>query len=170
MSMKPNLLIIGFGMYGSVVKEIAEATKRFGEIAFLDDTVKSEQVVGNFSDYKKFFKDYNFAIPALGNPNIRREWTEKLESAGYQIPVLLHPNAYVSPSAQIAKGTVIEPMAVVHANTTINKGCIISVGAVINHNCMVGSFCHVNCNAILGAATVLDDGIKVGCGEVIGQR
>lgn len=168
--MKDNLLIIGFGMYGSVVKEIAEALNIFEKISFLDDNVESEHKLGNFADYEKFSAEYSYAIPALGNAKLRCEWIEKLENAGYKIPVLVHPKAYVSPSAQVMKGTVVEPMSVVHANTIINTGCIISAGAVVNHNCSVGSFCHVNCNATLGAGTVLEDGTKITCGETVGLK
>lgn len=165
--MKDNLLVIGFGTYASVVKEIAEAMNRFGKVSFLDDGIKTGQVIGKFSDYEKFSKEYNYAICALGNTDLRREWTHKLENAGYKVPVLVHPKSYVSPSAQMMNGTIIEPMAVVHSNTIINTGCIISAGAVVNHNCTVGSFCYVNCNAILGTGTVLKDGTKVNYGEVI---
>ena len=168
--MKDNLLIIGFGMYGSVVKEIAEALNFFEKISFLDDNVESEYKVGNFADYEKLSAKYNYAIPALGNAKLRSEWLENLKKAGYKIPVLIHPKAYVSPSAQIMNGTIVEPMAVIHCNTIINTGCIISAGAVINHNCTVGSFCHVNCNATLGAGTVLEQWTKIPCGEITGLK
>lgn len=49
---------------------------------------------------------------------------DQAENLGFHIPVLIHPTAYISPSAVIEAGTVVEPKAIVNANTVVQKGCI----------------------------------------------
>ena len=45
--MNKKLLILGAGMFGAVVKEIAEETKAFEQIDFLDDTFGSNNLERN---------------------------------------------------------------------------------------------------------------------------
>ena len=52
---------------------------------FLDDAVKDKDVVGKCCDYKNFLEEYDTAVAALGDNNMRLYWTEKLMEAGYQV-------------------------------------------------------------------------------------
>ena len=146
-----NLLILGAGEYGRLVKELAQDA--YSTIAFLDDA--SDLAIGPLSAYRDFKDRYPNAFVAIGNNEIRMEWIEKLESAGFNLPSIISARAYVSPSALIGPGCCIEPMAVVHTAATVCKGSLICAGAVINHNAFVEAGCHINCNAVVGAHTVV---------------
>ena len=50
-----KLLILGAGRYARVVREIAEESNRFAEIAFLDDY--KPNVIGKLSDAENLFED-----------------------------------------------------------------------------------------------------------------
>lgn len=171
--MNQNVLILGAGQYGTVAKEIAESMGCFARIAFLDDSFgvtnpnTQEAPIGCFRDYERFSGEYSHAIVAIGHCALRREWTERLEAARFHIPVLISPKAYVSPSAQIQKGSIIEPLAGVHANAVIGAGSIISMGAIVNHNSTVGDYCHVDCGAIIMRGAVVASGQKVFAGETV---
>ena len=54
--MKRNLLIIGAGQYGNVVKEIAKETGNFGKIDFIDDA--SEKVIGTISEKNTIVRSF----------------------------------------------------------------------------------------------------------------
>lgn len=149
--MNKNLLVLGAGQYGIVAKEIAEAMNVFEKIDFLDDT--SELAIGKLNDYEPLAANYSYAVVAIGDAELRLKWIQKLEEACFTIAILVHPKAYVSPSAQLMKGTIVEPMAVVQSNSTVAIGCIISSGAVVNHNCFVGDGCHVDCGAVVEAGS-----------------
>lgn len=168
-----DLLILGAGGHGRVVKEVAEATGKYERIVFLDDSydganpaMANATVVGKLSDYEKYIDAFSHAFVAIGNPTIRNLWQVRLVTAGYQIPILIHPDAYVSPSATADIGTVIMPKAVVQSNTRLGKGCIISTGAIVDHDAVVNDYCHVNAGAIVAAGTVADFGTKIDYGEV----
>lgn len=159
--MNQRLLILGAGRCGQMAKEVAEAMECFPQIDFLDD--QASGAVGKLLDYERFSTEYAYANPAMEIGIQRLKWIRKLEESCYKIPVLLHPRAYVSPSAQLMKGTIVEPMAVVQTNTTVAIGCLLSAGAVVEQNCFIGDGCHIGCNASVPAGTILPAQTKVIC-------
>ena len=159
-----NLLILGAGQFGLMVEEIAESMECFDKIDFLDDN--NEIAIGKLTDYEKFFVEYRYAVVAIGNPDIRLSYIEKLTEAGFVVAVIASPDAYIAPSAQIAKGSIIEPMAVIQANSVVATGSIISSGAVVRHNAVVGEVCHIDCNAVVMSVSIVEAKTKVGACSV----
>ena len=157
MKMK-NLLILGAGQYGCVVRETAEAMGCFEKIAFLDDN--SPLAMGKLAAYEGFAREYGCAFVAMGNPALRIQWLEKLELAGYELPVLIHPRAYVSPSAILGKAVIVEPMAVVNAQAVVETGGLLCAGCVVNHNAHVMPVCQIDCNAVVAANATVPEGTK----------
>lgn len=162
--MNKNLLILGAGQFGLMVKELAESMNCFDKIDFLDDN--SEIAVGKLNDYEKLVCDYHYAVVAIGNPDIRLSWIHKLEESCFYIAIIVSPMAYIAPSAQLMKGSIIEPMAVVQANSTVAIGSIISSGAVVRHNAFVGDGCHIDCNAVVMSGSIVLAKTKVEVGSV----
>ena len=160
-----KLLIIGAGQYGAVAKEIAESLHQFEEISFLDDN--HPKAIGHFNDYPKFIHEFDCAFVAIGNNELRLRLIDKLTECGYEVPALIHEKAYVSPSAKIGKGTIIEPMVVLHTEAEIGIGCIISAGTICNHNCRIGNGCHLNCGTIVASSVVVQSQTKTQYGSRI---
>ena len=173
--MNNKLLILGAGMFGTVVKEIAEETGAFERIAFLDDTFGSgdpecnclENSIGKLEDYQKFFSVYKYAIVSIGDPHIRKKWTKKLIEVGYNIPNIASPLAYVSPSAQIGTGVVIAPMAVINPNSCVGDGSFITAGAIVDHNSIVHDYCNIQCGSVVMPGAVVTEYTKTQPNEVI---
>ncbi len=163
-----NLLILGFGQYGTVAKETAEAMGCFDAISFLDD--QNQNAMGVLNDFEKFAAEYSHAFVAMGNCVIRHKWLKRLKDAGFVLPVLIHPQATVMPSATIAGGSIIEAQAMVHSNTQLAEGSIISAGAVVNHNAVLGTCCHIDCNAVVPAGQTVPAQTKVFCGTVFQRK
>ena len=163
-----DLLILGAGGHGEVVKEIAIATKQYSKIAFLDDCFddSNSKVIGKLADYERLKREYTNAFVAIGNPVVREQWQSNLINVGYSIPILIHPNAHISPSAHLDKGTVVMPKAVVQTNAKMGKGCIVCAGAIVDHNAEVGDYCHINVGAVVAANSKVPSGIKVDYNEV----
>ena len=94
------------------------------------------------------------------------KWVEKLIEAGFQLPVLIHPTAYVSPLAKIEIGSIVCAKAVINTNAIIKKGCIISIGALVDHDSFIGEGSHINTGAIVKAGCKVDRLKKVDAGMV----
>lgn len=123
-----NLLILGAGGHGRVVREVAEATRQYENIAFLDDNTGQSDVLGKLSDYDKFTGQFDYAFVAIGNAVARKKYQELLMDR-YEIATLIHPAAHISPSVSVGRGTVVMAGAVIQTKSTIGVGCIISAGA-----------------------------------------
>lgn len=144
-----NLLILGAGGQGKVVKELAQNIGVFRKIAFLDDNLDNHNAIGKCNDCAKFVEEYPIAIPSIGNQNMRMKWIDMLVREGFIIPTLVHRTAIVSPSAEIGYGTVVEAKVTIGANSNIGYGCIISSGATIDRNINIPDGTHIACGMIV---------------------
>ena len=173
--MNKNLLIVGAGIYGVVASEIAAEMGCFDEISFVDDAFQTapngSPIVGKVSDIDRLGCQYNSIIVAVGNPEVRLSLLRRIEEeTTFSIATLVSPRAYVAPSAQIMKGSIVEPMAVIHTGSVIAVSCIISAGAVVNHASMCCDGVHVDCNATVAGMTLVPAGTKVKSGEVYDRK
>lgn len=164
--MNKNLLIVGAGIYSMVARDIAREMNCFEKIDFVDDekeqTPDGNKVLGKISDLEKLSVEYSNIIIAIGNPKVRMSLIKGIEEEmPYRIVVLASPRAYIAPSVQIGKGSIIEPMAVIHAGSALQEGCFISAGAVVNHGSMCASGVHVDCNAVVAGGTLVPACTKV---------
>lgn len=162
--MRKNILILGAGQYGRVVWEIVSAMARYNNVKYLDDN--NPEAIGKFSDYEKFIGEYECAITAIGDNSLRLEMNEKLMKAGYSVPVLKHPMSYVSPSAVIDWGTIIEPFVTVHNDVIIGKGCILSAGAIVNHSSELKDGVHLDCGSVVAGSQIVPEKTKLMFNEV----
>ena len=162
-----KLIILGAGGHGKVVADIASQTGKYSDIFFLDDNSKDEKVIGKCNEYLSF-KDSNVEMyPAFGSNLGRIEWEEKIEKAGIKLAKIIHPLAYISPTAEISDGCVIMPYAIINTNTKVKKACIINIGAILDHDCILEEGCHLAPGAIVKGENHLPKGMKVDSGEVI---
>ena len=179
-----NLLILGAGQYGVMAAEIADAMGVFGRIAFLDDSYKASaasqqechpeqregssqiSLIGSFADLPEFAGEFRYGFVAIGNPTLRRKLTEQLQYNCITSAILVHPKAYVSPSAQLQKGCCIEPNATVQSGAVVATSSFIASGAVVRHDAFVGEFCHVDCNAVVESLAVVPAETHIACGSV----
>ena len=163
-NMSKKLLILGAGGHGRVVREVAMSivenyTPKYNTIDFLDDA--AENAIGKIDSLQDYIGIYDEVFCGIGNNSLRAQLIAEIERLGFEIPVLLHPTAYISPSALIGKGTIVEPGAIINANSIVGKGSIISVGAIVDHDVTVGKYTHINAGAICRAGSRIEDNKKI---------
>ncbi len=173
--MNNNLLILGAGMFGTVVKEIAEEMGAFGKIDFLDDTFGSgefegnfhEQSIGKLEDYEKFIMDYKYAIVAIGDPDVRMEWTKKLMYVNYNVPGIVSKRAYLSNTAQLGRGVVVAPLAAVNPRAHVGEGTFVMANSVIDHHSFVADYCNIQCGTVVMPSAAVPSFTKTEPNEVV---
>ena len=161
-----SLLILGAGGFGHMIQETARLLG-YEKAVFIDDAVKGPDVVGKCCDYESFLQQYDTAVAALGDNNMRLHWTEKLMEAGYHVPAIIHPSAVVSPSASIGNGSFIMQRAVVNTHTIVEHGVLINSGAVVDHDSHIGCGAHIGLGSVVKANCSIAPKVKVEAGEVI---
>ena len=165
-----NLLILGAGGQGHVVKEAAESLNIFEKISFLDDDPDNRLAVGPCNDYLKYIDEYPAAFVSFGKNDLRLQWVERLEKAGFILPRIVHRDASVSPSAIIGSASIVEAKANVSANVSVGKGCIVSSGAIIDHDAILSDCCHIDCGAMVKSKYTVDPLAKIASGVIAGAE
>jgi sugar O-acyltransferase (sialic acid O-acetyltransferase NeuD family) len=93
-----------------------------------------------------------------------------MRSTGLLIPVLVHPSAVVSPSAQLGAGTQILALANIGAESRLGEACIINHRASVDHECVLGNGVHLAPGATLCGCINIGDNVFIGASAVILPR
>ena len=177
---KTRLLIIGAGGHGASVAEAAELSGFFDVVGFLDDALPVGQTVLNWAvlgaigglSKEGRLDSYRAAcdqgIVAVGNNTVREKITQQLVDAGFDIATVIHPRAFVSPSAVVGSGSTVMAGAIVGTETRLGLGSIVNSGAVVDHHARVEDFGHLGVNASMTGGTLLRRGAWMQAGSALG--
>lgn len=103
-------------------------------------------------------------IISIGDNRIRQKIANQLSC---NFSTAIHPTATISPSAQIAEGSVVMQGAIIQAEAQIGKHCIINTGATVDHECVVEDYVHISPNATLCGNVHVGEGTQVGAGAIV---
>jgi acetyltransferase EpsM len=115
------------------------------------------------------------AVGGIGDARGRVLVFRRLVEAGFACPAVIHPMAFVEPSARLSAGVQIMPHAYVGSEADIGFGVIINTAAVISHDCQLGAYANVSPGALLaggvtiGQAALVGMGVTVNLGVTIGD-
>lgn len=179
MTQKTRLLILGAGGHGCSVAEAASLSGQFEVVGFLDDAlpaghiVMGHPVLGPLASWGTHVDTAQQAIVAIGNNTLRAALVEQLAQGGMVLATVVHPKAFVSPSATVGQGSAIMAGAMVGTEAQLGKGAIVNTGAVIDHHAVVEDFGHLGVGVVmaggtrLGRAAWLQAGCAAGYGVAI---
>lgn len=163
-----RLVILGAGGHGKTVADIAKQIGKYNEILFLDDN--AESVAGKCSEYLEFTDESTEIYPAFGNNKTRLEWEKNFQLKGVSLAKIIHPLAYVSPTATVESGCIVLPYAIINTGAKVKKACIIDCGAIVDHGCIIEEGVHLSPGAIVKAENRIASCTKIESGEVISIR
>ena len=124
---EPYYRILGF-----IGKEEEAATEWSGMPLLGDDAWAIENLERNV-----------LFAPAVGNPHLRQQLSEKYLQAGFRPATLVHPSVHMSEEVRLG------------------QGCVLAAGAVLTTNIELGDFVTVNLNATVGHDSILEDFVTV---------
>ena len=132
------------------------------------DVVNGMEIKGSFDDlFSQDIKGKQFLL-TMGDVQIRKELTDRIENAGGILPTLIHPMTSVSPNAQIDKsGVLIRPMTVIQTDAQIGKGVVLRDMALVCHNAVVGEYTFVGPKALVGAFVDVQGVAFIGQGSIL---
>ena len=156
-----GLIILGAGGYGRTVKDAAE------QLGYSTIVLDDADSVHPLSSFQSYIDENTYFIPAFGNNAFRLEWCDRITQAGGKLATLIHPTAYVSPTATINPGTVILPHAIINTDVVVGKGCIINLGAIVDHGCIIEEGVHICLGAIVKGENRIEKCSKIEAGEVV---
>lgn len=100
----------------------------------------------------------------------RRAIGEFLAAAGLDLPVLVHPRAFVCGGVTLGPGSQVLAMATLAAGVRVGAGCIVNHGAKVDHECRLGDGTHVAPGATLCGLVETGEDVFVGAGAVVMPR
>lgn len=169
--MKKIILIGGGGHCKSAIDVIEQEGKyKIAGIVdkknLLGSKVLGYPVIGTDIDINRLAKNYQNALITLGfikNPTLRIKLFNLAKKAGFKLPSIVSPRAYISRHSKIGVGTILMHNVIVNANSVIGDNCIINSKALIEHDCLISSHSHISTNV------VINGGVKVGAKCFIGS-
>jgi sugar O-acyltransferase (sialic acid O-acetyltransferase NeuD family) len=170
-----EIILIGGGGHCKSVIDVIEQEGRFEIAGVLDKSemlgknILGYPLIGIDSDLEKLAKKYSFAFVTVGqikSPKSRIMLFDLAKNAGFSLPKIISPRAYVSKHAVIGEGTVVMHDSLINAGTSIGDNCIINSKALIEHDCKVSNHCHISTNAIINGGVKVEEGCFIGSGVV----
>jgi UDP-perosamine 4-acetyltransferase len=165
---------MGVAIIVSADKEIIELARECGNI----------ELIG-ILDPKKHPK--TLGLPVLGDDNIWSELKQKhhdlkailaVDPTGvkarlathYGIPhlaALISSDAYISPSASIGAGSLIQRGVKIMTEANLGTACKVNVNAVVHHDVSVGDYCTIAPGSQLLGAVKVEDRVFIGAGSIV---
>ena len=166
-----RIVILGAGGHGAVVRECLQAAGVHEVVGFLDDDVAIHGreviglgVLGAIAGLERLPVGVEGVALGVGANQTRLRLLALARDRGLTLPTIIHPRAWVSPSATCGAGTVVNAGAVVNARARLGAGCIVNTGASVDHDGVVGDGVH------LAPGARLAGGVEVGSGSFIGMN
>ena len=181
-----KVIIVGAGAHAAELNDYIHHDIRYR------NNSNSIEVTGFIDDDQEIYNNYQFEAPFLGSIldhhplqdvyyligiaklESRKNIVFSLQAKGAKFISFVHPDAYISRSASIGKGTVIAPNVNLGPNTSIGKFSLINSRCSIGHDTELGAFNLISPNVSLSGHTNVGDenlfginsatipGIKVG--------
>ena len=174
-----KIVLVGAGGHCKVIIDIIKSASKYDIIGVTDKAYGDEKfvldipIIGDDSILEELYnsgvKNAFVCVGALQNIEVRDKIYNNLLAIGFNIPVLIHKEAIVSPYATIAKGTCIMPGAIINPGTFIEENCIINTGVVIEHDCNLQRNTHISPRACLAGGVGVGSNTHIGMGSSIIQ-
>lgn len=169
-----RVIVIGAGGHGRSVAEAILLLGRDDLVGFVDDgadplaKVWGYPVLGTTASLAAHRLSADVVVVAIGNNAVREELHARVREAGFELFSVIHPMAFVSPSAVLDEGCAVMAGAVVGTEAQLGAGVIVNCGATIDHHCRVESFGHLGVNACMAGGSVLGHGAWMQAGSALG--
>lgn len=148
-----NLLIIGASGFGRDIYDLAKESIGYGTEfcikGFLDfniDALKDypfyPQVISSEDEYEIQLDDV--FVCALGDVNLKKKVTEKMLNRGAYFYTLISKYAFISPTAKIGVGCVIDNSVRIASGVNIGNFVLIQGMASIGHDVNIGSYTRID--------------------------
>ena len=179
------LVIVGAGGLGREVLQYARDAAAAGQgpdvKGFLDDNQGAldrfqlgVDVLGPIDDSELLSGD---VVIAVGDPLMRHRLRQAVTDAGGTLTSVIHPAAWIAPSATLGDGCIVAPGAFIGVDAQIGRNVVVNALVSVGHDCTVGDDSslsphaalsgnsHVGEAVLLGTHATLMPGIAVGEGS-----
>lgn len=167
--LKEGILVLGAGGHGKSVVGVLLASGSPVAGVLVDSPEKWGQeiqgvlILGPISALIRY-PDCS-AVIALGENAARRSVAERFPNARWAS--VLHPQAYINPTARIGLGTVVFPGAIIGADVILGNHVIVSGNTTVGHDAVIDDYAHVAPGVQIGGEARVGRAAMLGIGSVV---
>ena len=173
-----DIILVGGGGHCRSVIDVIELENKYQIAGIVDKedrlglSILGYEVIGSDDDLQKLTSEYRYAVITIGqleSAGLRIKLFEAVKNAGFIMPPIISPLAYISKYAVIGEGTVVMHGSIVNTNAQVGENCIINTRAIVEHDCKVGDNCHISTGAILNGDVHVGNNCFIGSNAVTRQ-
>jgi len=170
-----EIVLIGGGGHCKSVIDVIEQEGKFQIVGIIDKAelfgtdVLGYPVIGSDLDLESLAIKHTYVLVTIGqikSPALRIKLFDLAIKAGFILPSIVSPRAYVSKHAIIGNGTIVMHDALINANVTVGSNCIINSKSLIEHDSKISDHCHISTSATINGGVVIESSCFIGSGSV----
>ncbi len=174
---KGKIIILGGGGHAKALIDLIQLAGEYEIAGILDHKlepgaeISGIPVLGN-DDMLTGISAKNIRNACIGVGSIkdtlkRKALFEKVKEAGFFVPPLIHPGAFVSKNSKISEGVQLMTITVVQTDSFIGENTLINTGAIIEHDCTIGRHVHVCPAAVVSGECNVEEDSFIGTGATV---
>lgn len=105
--------------------------------------------------------------PAVFGIGANRDRHRLAGSLPFAWAAVVHPTAWVHPSARLGAGAFVAAGAVIQPDAVVGAHAIVNTGASVDHDSVIGDYAHVAPGASLAGGVTVGQGALVGIGACV---
>lgn len=140
-----------------------ERSKDFADFEWLGDD-------GNIGEFDPTEIEVVNALGSTKTLALRRKLYDQATSSGFTVASVIHPRAFIDPTATLGAGVQVLVGAIVNAGTRVGSNSIVNSGAIVEHDTVVGDHSHIAPGAVLGGSVIVGTECHVGLGSRVIQE
>lgn len=172
-----KLVIYGGGGLSKMIIESVRVLGVYEIVGVVDDSMaKGTDVIGSPvlggaeilpELYQQGIRTAVNSVGGIGDYKVRLKVFHTLADAGFICPPIVHPTAHVDPSARLQAGVLVLAQSYVSGSARIGMGSLINNSVVISHDCEAGVCTNFSPGAMIAGDAVIGDFSQIGMNATV---
>ncbi|MFO0865272.1 MAG: acetyltransferase [Gemmataceae bacterium] len=171
-----RIILVGAGGFGrevlSYVRDAIKALPQLRVKGFLDDNADAlnafrcdYSVLGSIEGYSVQPSDR--FVMTIGDPSTRAKFIQRLQARGARFISIIHPSAYIAPTATLGPGSIVAPFASIGNEAKVGNHVVLTWYASLAHDSVAKDFAVLSPYSTANGGATLEEGAFLGTHAVV---
>jgi len=172
--MSEKIFVYGASGHAKVVIDIIERQGLYDIVFLVDDDPSLKgtdfygyRVVGGKQELLESQDLISGGIVAIGSNRARKSVAAWLVSQGFPLVSCIHPSAQIARGVVVESGSVIMAGAIINSDSHIGRNVIVNTRASIDHDCIIADGVHIAPGATLCGTVSVGSGTFICAGSTV---
>lgn len=174
-----KIIVAGAGGHAGMVIDTIRALRQYEVIGLVERKSNSERMAHELpilgsDDQLPALRARGIQAAANGvgsakDNGPRRHVYTILRNAGFDLPPLVHPRAWVAENVVLGAGAQVMPGALILRSVFLGENVLVNSGAIVEHDSEIGAHTHICTGVRMGGQVTIGEAVFVGVGSSIRQ-